>query len=118
MLELLPDVLPDLDLVITIDHMTKKKKKRPVEAAGPWKGDAVEKGGGNEAERGAERAEGNGPVRADAESERLRHPDFGAEPSHGNPRPSREELPEEDTSEVAEAHMARDEKEQPPRGKI
>ena len=110
-------MLPDFDLVITIDRMT-KKKKRPVDAPGHWKGDAVEKGAGNEAERGAARAEGNGPIRADAQSDRLRHPDLGSEPSHGDRGLPREELPEEDATEASEAHQARDEKEQPPRGKL
>jgi hypothetical protein len=111
------EVLRDVDLVITIDRMT-KKNKRPVGAPAGWKGDAVEKRAGSEAERGAERAEGNGPVRADAESDRLRHPDPGSESSHGHRGQPREELPEEDTTEASEAHQARDEKEQPPRGKL
>jgi hypothetical protein len=119
-------VLPDFDLVITIDRMT-KKNRRPAGAAadgaaggapGGWKGDAVAERPGGDAEQGADRAEGNEPVRADAESERFRHPADGPEPSQGHRRPARAEVPEEDITEVSEAHQARDEKEQPPRGKL
>ena len=115
-------MLPDFDLVITIDRMT-KKNKRPVDAAaggapGGWKGDAVAERPGGDAEQGADRVEGNEPVRADAESERFRHPAAGPEPSQGHRRPARAEGPEEDTTEVSEAHQARDEKERPPRGKL
>jgi hypothetical protein len=122
--------LPDFDLVITIDRMT-KKNKRPVDAAagvaagggpggapGGWKGDAVAERPGGDAEQGADRVEGNEPVRADAESERFRHPGAGPEPSQGQRRPARAEGPEEDTTEVSEEHQARDEKERPPRGKL
>lgn len=40
-----------------------------------WKGQAVEAEPGDEAERGAERAEGREPVRAEEEARRLTDPD-------------------------------------------
>ncbi len=85
---------------------------------GHWKGEAVQERPAGEAERAAERAEGNEPVRADAENERLRHGDLRVEPKDGHRPPPREGDPEEDVSEAAEAHQARDAEERPPRGKL
>jgi hypothetical protein len=56
---------------------TKGDKDQP----GRWRGDEVEDQPGGEAERAADRAEGNAPVRADAESKRLRREGTAAEPA-------------------------------------
>jgi hypothetical protein len=103
-------------MVITIDDMA--KKHRNAGAPGHWKGDAVEERPDAAAERAADRAEGNEPVRAEAEDERLRHADLQSQPKTGHHRPSHQEDPEEETAEAAEAHQARDAAERPPRGKI
>jgi hypothetical protein len=103
--------------VITIDGMA--KKHRSGGAPGHWKGDAVEERPGADAERGADRAEGNDPIRADVEDERLRHGDLQAQPQSDHPRPASEAESEEDEiAEIAEEHQARDAEEQPPRGKL
>jgi hypothetical protein len=103
-------------LVITIDRMA--KKHRTVGEVGHWKGDAVERRPDDEAEEAATRAEGNEPVSASAESERLAHGDLRAEPRGGQHRPARDDDPEEDTAEAAEAHQSSHPAERPPRGKL
>jgi hypothetical protein len=103
--------------VITIDGMA--KKHRSGGTPGHWKGEAVEERPGADAERAADRAEGNEPIRADAEDERLRHGDLQAQPRSGRQPPASEAASEEDEiAEIAEEHQARDAEEQPPRGKI
>jgi hypothetical protein len=109
-------MLPGADLVITIDGMA--KKHRTAGEVGHWKGDAVERRPDDEAEEAARRAEGNERVPAADESERLAHPDLETEPREGQHRPARDDDPEEDTAEAAEAHQARDAAERPPRGKL
>jgi hypothetical protein len=103
--------------VITIDGMA--KKHRSGGASRHWKGDAVEQRPGDDAERAADRAEGNEPIRADVEGERLRHGDLQAQPGSARPRPPGDAESEEDEiAEIAEEHQARDAEEQPPRGKL
>jgi len=85
---------------------------------GHWKGDAVERRPDDEAEEAANRAEGNEPISASAESERLAKGDVGSQPRTGQHRPARNDDPEEDTAEAAEAHRQRDAMERPPRGKL
>jgi hypothetical protein len=103
-------------LVITIERMAKKRRGGGQPAQ--WKGDAVEARPSEKAEEAARRAEGNEPVRADAESARLHHGDVRTEPSEPHRRPPHGDDPEEETAEAAEAHRARDAEEQPPRGKL
>jgi hypothetical protein len=90
-----------------------------------WKGDAVEERPGAEAELAADRAEGNSPIPAEAEQERLRAPTAEQQPermSRRTPRgrgPGEKEDPEEKIEETAEEHQARRETgERPPRGKL
>ncbi len=102
--------------MITIDGMA--KKHGGVGTPGHWKGEAVDERPAEQAERGADRAEGNAPIRADVEDERLRHADPRGQPQESRPRAPHADDPEEDTADAAEAHQARDEREQPPRGKL
>ena len=102
--------------VITIDGMAKKHRAGGV--AGHWKGDAVEKRPGGDAERAADRAEGNEPIRADAEDERLRHDDLQTQPKSGHHQPPSDATEEDEIARIAEEHQARDAEEQPPRGKL
>lgn len=84
-----------------------------------WHGDEVEDEAGDQAERAAERAEGNEPVRADAESRRLHEPSLEEEPEAEVRRPPRGGDPEDDTAAAAEEHAARRAAgERSPRGKI
>jgi hypothetical protein len=94
------------------------KKHRTPGEVGHWKGDAVERRPDDEAEEAARRAEGNGPISASAESERLAHGDLPSQPQGGQRRPAHDEDPEEETAEAAEAHRQRDAIERPPRGKL
>jgi hypothetical protein len=83
-----------------------------------WKGDAVADKPGDEAERGAERAEGSAPVRADAESRRLHHPSMDEQPQVSERRQAGD-ADEEDIEAVSEEHAARrDAGERSPRGKL
>jgi hypothetical protein len=82
-----------------------------------WQGGAVEDKPGGEAERAAERAEGNAPVRADAENRRLHHPSIDEQPQV----PQRTDAGgrEEDIEAASEEHAARrDAGERSPRGKL
>jgi hypothetical protein len=82
-----------------------------------WKGEEVERKPGDEAEEGADRAEVNTRVRADAEAERLRspEPEAGPEPRRA---PSGED-PEDETRDAAEEHREHRESDgYPPRGKL
>jgi len=111
--------LPHADWVITIEDMAKKHRgHRTPGEVGHWKGDAVERRPDDEAEGAATRAEGNEPISASAERERLAHGDLETQPRGGAHRPPRNEDPEEDTAEAAEAHRQRDAIERPPRGKL
>jgi hypothetical protein len=84
----------------------------------PWSGEEVADAPGDEAERAAERAEGNSPVRADAEARRIRHEPIEAEPEDTVRRQPSGEPPDDKIAEAAEAHRERDQDERPPRGKI
>lgn len=99
--------------------MAKKHRGDPHRGeVGHWKGDAVERRPDDEAEESASRAEGNEPISASAESERLAHGDVKAEPRGGHHRPAHSDDPEEDTADAAEEHQERDAIERPPRGKL
>jgi hypothetical protein len=95
---------------------TKSGEKR----AGSWRGDAVEESPGDEAERAADRAEGNAPIPASVERERVREPPSADEqPLLATRRPPHAEDPEQETEEAAEEHQERrDDGERPPRGKL
>jgi hypothetical protein len=92
--------------------MTKKGER--------WRGDAVEEQPGDEAERAADRAEGNTPVPANVEQEKIQEPpDPDQEPLRVQPRSGEVEDPDEEAEEVAEEHRdARNPNERPPRGKL
>src|SRR3954468_4262927 len=102
--------------------MTKAgKKAQPRHEAPPerWRGDAVEDRPGDEAERAAERAEGNAPVPVNVERERIEDADPGEQPRHAQHRPQHTDDPEEEIAEPAEEHQERrDAGERPPRGKL
>ncbi len=85
-----------------------------------WRGDAVEARPGGEAERAAERAEGNTPVPADAEREKTQEPpDPDQHPLRAQPAPGDAEDPDEEIEEIAGEHKdARNPSERPPRGKL
>ena len=84
-----------------------------------WKGDEVEDRPGDQAERAADRAEGNQPVSAEEESRRQHAADPDGEPQDLRRRPLRNGDPDADIAEAAEAHRARkDAGERPPRGKL
>ena len=98
--------------------MATKGGKKTDRAQPPrWRGDAVEDHPGDEAERAAERAEGNAPIRADVESERLHHPSIDGLLQG----PKRREAgdTEQDIEAASEEHAARRASgERPPRGKL
>ncbi len=107
----------------TFHVMTKKGEEAPPERKAPperWRGDAVEERPGDEAERGAERAEGNTPIPVDVERERIEEPpDPDQQPMRVARRPPHAEDPEEEIAEVAEEHRERRApNERPPRGKL
>jgi hypothetical protein len=93
-------------------------KKHHRHQAGSWKGEAVQERRSDDAEQGADRAEGNSPVRADAESERLHAPNIEEQPRERHHGESRTGDPEADTAEVAAEHQARTAGERSPRGKL
>jgi hypothetical protein len=102
--------------------MTKKAGQAPRQPKAPaerWRGDAVEDRPGDEAERAAERAEGNAPVPVNVERERIEDADPGEQPRHAQHRPQHTDDPEEEIAETAEEHQERrDAGERPPRGKL
>jgi hypothetical protein len=84
---------------------------------GRWKGDAVEDRPGDEAERAADRAEGNAPI--PVADERAREASPGEQPERARRRAAHTDDPEQEIDEAAEAHQARREAgERPPRGKL
>jgi hypothetical protein len=92
--------------------MARKHKDRP-----RWKGDEVEARPGDSAERAADRVEGNEPVRAEAEAERLRHPDFELEERRRQAAAG--EDPDDQTADAAEEHRDHQAAQgYPPRGKL
>ncbi len=94
--------------------MTKRDKDPQPQPKTPperWRGDAVEGRPGDEAERAAQRAEGNTPVPANAEPKR--------QPERVQRRAQPTSDPEEEIAEIAEEHKERrDAGERPPRGKL
>jgi hypothetical protein len=106
-------------LVTSIDFMAKKHRGDPHRGeVGHWKGDAVERRPNDEAEEAANRAEGNEPISASAESERLAKGDVQSQPRTGQHRAAHAEDPEEETADAAQEHQERDAIERPPRGKL
>lgn len=104
-----------------------KRGKAAGKAAGPetktaperWRGEEVEDRPGDEAERDAERAEGNTPVPASVERERTEEPDLDQQPQRLHPQRRHTDDPEEEIAETAEEHQERrDAGERPPRGKL
>ena len=100
--------------------MASKRGANPGTAgSGTWKGNAVEEAPGSEAELAADRAEGNSPIPAAVEEERIRAPSPEQQPERTQRRRARAEDPEEKIEETAEEHQARREAgERPPRGKL
>jgi hypothetical protein len=93
--------------------MTTKRKDQQ-----RWKGEAVEARPGDEAERAADRVEGNKPVTAEAEAQRLHHPDFELDRRHRRAARTGDD-PDEQTAEAAEEHRDRQAAQgYPPRGKL
>jgi len=94
-------------------------KKRPEEPASRWRGQAVERQPGDEAERAADRVEGREPVRADAEARRLGR---GSEQDLEDQAPAvaaAGSAADDDTEQAAEEHRERQAAEgYPPRGKL
>ena len=87
--------------------------------AGTWKGDAVQETPGAEAELGADRAEGNSPIPAEVEQQRIRAPSPEQRSERPQRREPRAEDPEEKIEETAEEHQVRrDAGERPPRGNL
>jgi hypothetical protein len=92
--------------------MTKHKNQQR------WKGEAVEAQPGDQAERAADRVEGNEPVRADAEAHRLHHPDVELEQRRRRTARAGDD-PDDQTAEAAEEHRDRQAAQgYPPRGKL
>ena len=84
-----------------------------------WHGDEVEDKPGDEAEQAADRAEGNQPVRADAEAERQRTSDVNEQPARPRRKAPVSADDEGGIADTAEEHQARrDAGERPPRGKL
>jgi hypothetical protein len=85
-----------------------------------WKGDAVQDQHGDAAERGAERAAGNEPVRAEDESRRIHT--LGASEEPGEPRrtapPPDRPSDDEEIEDVAEEHRAQRAGGERPLGKL
>jgi hypothetical protein len=103
--------------------MTKRGEQAPPERKAPpvrWRGDAVEDRPGDEAERAAERAEGNAPVPMRAERDRIEEPpDPAQQPHRVHVTRRRADDPDEETAATAEEHQERrDAGERPPRGKL
>jgi hypothetical protein len=90
-------------MVNTFLLMVDKDRKGPRPG---WKGDEVEDAPAGTAEEAAERAEGNRPVRADAEAKRAHQPEPAEdEPADGRRRTPSGEAPDEKTAEAAESHQ-------------
>jgi hypothetical protein len=111
--------------------MTSKRGGKAGARTRIWKGDAVEETPGSQAELAADRAEGNSPIPAQVEQERIRAPAAEQQPDRAQHRPpgaqaqehkeapEDKEDPEERIEETAEEHQARREAgERPPRGKL
>src|SRR3954470_8519053 len=93
------------------------KQPQPKTPPQRWRGDAVEDQPGTEAERRADRAEGNTPVSPNVEREKMQ------EPPDPDQQPERVHGPAKHASdaeaEIAEEHRERRESgERPPRGKL
>jgi len=93
---------------------TKAKNEGP-----RWHGDEVEDAPGDEAERAANRAEGNAPVRTDAEAARSEQPPRDDDADDDRRQAAAPGDPDGDIADAADAHRARrDAGERPPRGKL
>jgi hypothetical protein len=93
--------------------MTKKRHAKP----GRWTGEEVEHAQPDQAERAAERAEGNVPVPSAAPG---RPEAIEAQPTDGRQRLPSGELPDEKIAEAAEEHREaeQDHERRPPHGKL
>jgi len=103
--------------------MAKKNKAVGSEAKtapARWRGDEVEDQPGDEAERGADRAEGNTPIPANVEEERTDEPEeLDQQAQSAQRRMPHTDDPDEEIAETAEEHQERrDAGERPPRGKL
>jgi hypothetical protein len=89
------------------------------DATARWRGEEVEDQPGDAAERAADRAEGNAPIRADEESKRQRELSEG-EPADPVALPEGDQSSAQDKiAEAAEEHRERHPAhERPPRGKL
>jgi hypothetical protein len=100
-----------------MDDKTKDERPR-------WHGDEVEDAPGDEAEQAASRAEGNAPVRADAEVARSQPPSLDnyendADDDDGRRRTATADDAEGAITDAADEHRTRrDAGERPPRGKL
>jgi hypothetical protein len=101
-----------------MDDKTKDEQPR-------WHGDEVEDAPGDEAEQAASRAEGNAPVRADAEVARSQPPSVDndenddADDDDGRRQAATADDPEGAITDAADEHRTRrDAGERPPRGKL
>ena len=84
-----------------------------------WHGDAVEEAHPGEAERAADRAEGNRPVHADDEAKRQAEGPLEDEPEDRTRHAASGETPEEKIEEAAEEHQEREAAgDRPPHGKL
>jgi len=95
---------------MTAKHDDKKPSK--------WKGEEVEDAVPGEAERAAERAEGNAPAAAET-VQRRRHEPIEVEPEDEKRRRPSGETPEEKIAEASETHRGEQgPSHRPPRGKL
>jgi hypothetical protein len=85
-----------------------------------WRGDAVEDQPGDQAERAADRVEGNTPLPVSVERERVQAPPVAEQgPQRVARRARHTGDPEEEIADIAEEHQERrDAGERPPRGKL
>jgi hypothetical protein len=108
-----------VDSFVVMGKKGKGPRQEPKAAPPRWRGDAVEDRPGDEAERAADRAEGNAPIPADVEWEREETPDPDQQPQSVHGRAAHTDDPDEEIEEVAEEHQERrDAGEYPPRGKL
>jgi hypothetical protein len=106
--------LLQVDPVSNFVGMTTREEGKP----GRWSGEEVEDTAPGEAERAAERAEGNAPERA-SDAARPLHEPLDVEPQDQRRRRPSGESPDDKIAEAAEAHREREEEgDRPPRGKL
>jgi len=109
-----------VDTFIVMTKTDKHAQPQPKTPPARWRGDAVEERPGGEAERAAERAEGNTPVSANAERKKVQEPpDPHQQPQRVQRTPQDTADPEQEIAEIADEHQQRrDAGERPPRGKL